>query len=247
MATVKHLKNAPITEALIDFRAELPSGFDPESFEVLRERLADRYPEVKKRTLYTQRVEVRPESRHHRVEDRGLQGLRFESEDGRDLAQFRIDGFTFNRLKPYTSWEEVAEEARDLWALYCEIALPHSVTRVAVRYINQLPIPAQVDQIGEYITTPLPIPQGCSGRVASLLTKVVIRKGTSGLAANVIQGLEEDIHGRSLTIMLDIDAYKKREFGPQDEDIWSTLGDLRNLKNDIFFGSLTEKAVELFE
>ena len=247
MTEVRHLRNAPITEALIDLRARLPAGFDPETFSGLGEELADRYPKPEKRQLVEQKIEIGLGSSHHPPQRKGLVGFFFRSEDERNLAQFRIDGFTFNRLKPYTTWEEVSQEARRLWTLYCQAASPESVTRAAVRYINHIPIPAPIGDMSDYLTTPMPIPEGLPGAVSSLLTKVVIRDEKAGLAANITQGLEEDIQSRSVTIILDIDAYKKREFEPQDDELWSTLEALRNLKNEIFFGSLADKLVRSFE
>ncbi len=38
--------------------------------------------------------------------------------DRLNVAQFRRDGFTFNRLRPYTKWEEIRPEALRLWQLY---------------------------------------------------------------------------------------------------------------------------------
>ena len=43
---MRHLRNAPVIEALIDFRVKARSGFQAEEFGSLRARLADRLPKV---------------------------------------------------------------------------------------------------------------------------------------------------------------------------------------------------------
>src|SRR5258708_20692263 len=57
------------------------------------------------------------------------------------VAQFRIDGFTFSKLEPYTTWEEVFAEASRLWQLYVAKAQPPEGIRVAGRDINRLRVP----------------------------------------------------------------------------------------------------------
>ncbi len=42
--------------------------------------------------------------------DEGIQGYFYKSDDGKNIARFRKDGFTFSRLKPYTDWESVLVE-----------------------------------------------------------------------------------------------------------------------------------------
>ncbi len=247
MARIRDLSKAPITEAVIDLRATLPEGFDPGEFSGLRSALSHRYPDVEEHRLFRQKIELGADGKQHSREDRGLQGFFFRSEDHLDLAQFRIDGLTFNRLKPYTNWEDVLAKAREVWSLYCQIACPDVVTRIAVRYINHLKIERQISRISDYLTSPPPIPPEAPGSMSSFITKVVVLDAEEGIAANVIQALEKDVESQFPTIILDIDVYKTRDFGSQDEEVWLTFGALRELKNRIFFGSVTETTVELFE
>ena len=45
------------------------------------------------------------------------------------LVDFRADGFTYNRLQPYTSWDAVLPEALGLWELFVQTVVPVSITR----------------------------------------------------------------------------------------------------------------------
>ena len=48
-------------------------------------------------------------------------------------------------------------------------------------------------------------------------------------------------------VIFDIDAFRVVELRPPDyEQVWSILEQLRNLKNDVFFSSITPKAESLF-
>src|SRR5881409_174705 len=119
MAAIRHLRNAPITEALIDFRAKLPAGFRPEGFRPAAEKLRQQLPIVEEMRSMEAVLEVKQGAISTSETSRSeLRGYIFRSADGVNIAQFRTDGFTFNRLKPYTSWEEVFPRAFDLWGVY---------------------------------------------------------------------------------------------------------------------------------
>src|SRR5436190_21056320 len=77
-------------------------------------------------------------------------GLLFYSEDEKAVVQFRLDGFTFNKLQPYSSWEEIFPETWRLWALYQSAIGNVQITRLAVRYINRLALPS--GDFGRYLT-----------------------------------------------------------------------------------------------
>ena len=48
-------------------------------------------------------------------------------------------------------------------------------------------------------------------------------------------------------IVLDIDVYIARQFEPQAQEFWHSLDQLREFKNTVFFESITEKSMELFQ
>jgi uncharacterized protein (TIGR04255 family) len=45
---------------------------------------------------------------------------------------------------------------------------------------------------------------------------------------------------------LDIDVFREVSLEPDSEKIWEILEELRNIKNNIFFKSITQKTKELF-
>lgn len=154
-----HLKNAPITEAIIDFRVKLHPDFQVKEFFSLKKELHEKYPTVRERKMIEGTLEIRDGKPIQTLPvDKGLYGYFFESNDGKNVAQFRKDGFTFSRLKPYTRWEEVIQEARTLWNKYVKISSPEYVTRIATRYINHLNIPLPIAGLSDYLASPPKIP-----------------------------------------------------------------------------------------
>ena len=181
------------------------------------------------------------------VEDLGLQGFVFHSADKKLLAQFRIDGFTLNRLKPYTRWEQLFPLALELWKLYYSIAEPELVTRLALRYINHIEMSPDIADFDRYLraapVVPAELPQG----VSAFLTRVTIHDPENRLAAHVVQTLQTDPASQKLTLILDIDAFRPGEWIATDPEVESVFMSLRHFKNQIFFNYLTEEALRRFE
>ena len=64
----------------------------------------------------------------------------------------------------------------------------------------------------------------------------------------VTQALEGGVGMAEPAIILDIEAYKDEEAGSPDPGaLEPTFEVLRKVKNDIFFGSITEQTARLFE
>ena len=248
MAKYRHLDNAPITEAIIDLRVRLTSEFQIEKFSSLREMLHDQYTDVEERRLIkgafgmeAGKPVVQP------PEDKGIETYLFKSADNTKVAQFRKDGFTFSRLKPYTNWEDISAEAKELWKLYVEKASPEVVTRIAVRYINQLNIPLPINDFARYLTAPPMVPENVPQDVSAFLSKVVVHDMEQDIAANITQALQGISRPDHAIIILDIDVYKQSVAGFKDSDIWLTFEQLRDLKNRIFFDSISEETVSVYE
>jgi uncharacterized protein (TIGR04255 family) len=247
MARQRHLKNAPIAEAIIDFRAKLPATFEVVTFASMKEMLGDSYPQMEESRAFEAGVRVRGKRVEHIVEEKGLQGYFFKSHDDKNVAQFRRDGFTFSRLKPYTKWQDVLAEAKKLWRLYVDRASPDLVTRIAARYINQLDIPLPIEDLAKYLKAAPTIPQNLPQELCQFLTRVTIRDPKSDIMAHIIQALEKSSKRDYVTVILDIDVFKQKESGFEELEIWQTFKQLRDLKNRIFFDSITETTARLFE
>ncbi len=247
MARIRHLSNAPITEALVDFRVVLPSSFEPSRLKQINESLKAEFPQTEERKSAQALVrfdEGRPTTQ---MTDLGFTGIWIKSQDGKSVGQFRTDGFTFNRLKPYTSWEEIFPVALRLWDEYVRVTSPELVTRIALRYINHLTLPAASGELDELITTAPRLPQDIPQFLSSFLTRVVVQKAEAGLGANITQALEVGVQTQLPTLLLDIVAYCTGQFAPVREVLERRLSELRLYKNEIFFGSLTEDFVGRFE
>ncbi len=139
MIEKRHLPHAPIKEALIDIQVAFPEKVTVEALNSKYAQIADQYS--KHETLQ------RGEFGLHNEDGRPtttvtightVAGYRYSSEDGHRVVQFRVDGFTFSRLEPYNTWEEMKEEAARLWEVYVDAVSPDPITRVGTRYIKSV-------------------------------------------------------------------------------------------------------------
>jgi len=246
MATPRYLPKAPITEALIDFRTPLIAGLGERQLNEIRAAIGAAYPTSEK--VY--RFEAKFEHKDgHFVPSTPVDaelGWMFRSADTLQVAQFRRDGFTFNRLRPYTAWEDVFPQAIELWRLFVRVLQPTQIARLAVRFINRLPRVAPASEFG--LTVPPRVPPDLSLQVRSFLNRLVVYEQGHGVSAVVTQAVEDPADLANPVVLLDIDAFSEAAVAPdEDEVIAKSLGALRALKNEIFFASITEETARLYE
>jgi uncharacterized protein (TIGR04255 family) len=235
------LRNAPIIEAIIDIRVKISSDFDVTRIDGIYRKISSEYPERQQLRL----IESRFDEGSVTVSAPKLRGYRYSSSDKKQILQARIDGFTFSRLKPYIMWENIRDEARKLWKLYRDITSPEAITRVAVRYINNLNIPMPIKDFGEYLTAPPIVPEPLPQGITSFLNRVVIHEPSLDAHAIITQALEQ-VAGDVAPVILDIDVFILRPEGIEENKAWETLEKLRDFKNEIFFSSITDKLKEMF-
>ncbi|MCR4290928.1 MAG: TIGR04255 family protein [Candidatus Scalindua sp.] len=239
------LKNAPITEALIDIRVKLSSDFDINNLSSIYESIKDQYPEKQERVKSKVKIEPQAEEKV-KAPTFIIDGYGYVSSDKKQIMQARLDGFTFSRLHPYIKWEELRVEAYRLWQLYRDITSPESITRVAVRYINNLKIPMPIRDFSDYLTAPPTVPEGLPQGVSSFLTRTVIHEPSFGANAIITQALEQVVTDIA-SVILDIDVFKLESKGIVEKDVWEIIEKLRHFKNKVFFSSITDDLKEMYK
>lgn len=248
MPAPRKLKTAPITEALIDIRVKARADFIVSEFAILKDELRSRFPVVEERRGGKITIQIPAgEEADAAVEDLGLQGYFFKAEEENLIAQFRIDGFTLNKLRPYTNWEEIFPTAMELWEKYYSHARPEAITRVALRYINHIPIKSDYIDFDEYLASAPQIPPELPQKLGGFFSKVTILDDNHLIAANVAQAFESAPAIQGIKIILDIDVFKEVDMDADDPELMALFSQLREFKNLIFYNYVTEKTLEMFQ
>jgi uncharacterized protein (TIGR04255 family) len=242
---VRHYSRAPITEAILDLKVILPDIFPIERFLEIQARVRDRFPTSEPIHVGSLAIQAGPEiqvdaSRQH-------SGFLFRSKDGLRIFQATLQGFTFNRLAPYNSWEEFSNDARNLWEIYKDICKPAFVTRAAVRYINRIDIPVEGPiKLQDYLKTAPDIASGLPQKnLSSFFMQIQIPQEDLNCMLVINETLALPPSPGFISVIFDIDLFRQQAWQSDDEDIWDFLTQLRERKNQVFRESITEKTEEL--
>lgn len=248
MARYRHLKSAPITEAVVDLRVQSTHKIDAGVVETLTRSLDGRY--VLKGPIRIGEINLAGvEPLEVKVGTQEL-GLRFHSADEKFVAQFQHQGFTLSRLAPYTDWEHLKAEAEHLWPMYVAAAQPERVVQVACRYINNLSLPMRHGQdFTEFLTAAPDVPRALPQDLLSFVQRVVIPYPEIKAITILTQLLEPNAAAATdkVPVILDIDVQCRQQYDPRGSEVWECLERLRELKNMAFFESITETAAGLYE
>lgn len=245
MPLARHLPNAPIQEALIDIFVKLAKDVNLTLLRKLCETASGDYPIVQEIREAELEVDIVRDKLSH---TRTATGFRCLNREGNRVVQFRLNGFTYNWLKPYERWETFRDVAKEFWGIYSNATKPTSVLRVGLRYINNLEFPATFEDFKQLFSGSPEIPETLPQTVTRFITRVSITKETTDCSATITQAFEGIVDPKTVPIILDIETLRRSEFATiNDDEIWKTLEDLHTFKNEIFFSSLTEEAVRLFE
>lgn len=244
-----HLLRAPIVEAVVDIRARPAAALEEA---ILKPRLEARLSGYE--FLNSQR-EIQQDFTLEAgkplstvIHDLGWKGLRFQSTDKKHIAQFNRDGFVFSRLEPYQGWEQLYDESLRLWRMYVELAQPIEIHRIGLRFINRIQLPPDELRFEDYME-PAPVPpKDLSLPFYGFMHQDTLAVPDHPYAINVIRTME--LPGASgvqrLGLILDIDAFTTQGFELDEAHLEQRLLEMRWLKNKVFFGSVTHKALGLF-
>ena len=242
----------PVREALIDIRIDpLPRSHLP-ALEELHERLSQDYPTKRTRHKWEGSFQIREATLTTSQRAQGPVGYRFESADGKQIVQFRLDGFTFNRLKPdpeesWAGWAVLRDEARRTWELYVSAVHPQEITRLAVRYINQIVIRGPHIDLDDFLAAAPRIPQDLPYQTFHhFFSRVEINVPDVNAKAIITQAPAQEQTPNAVTLTLDIDVLRQERMRLDTVTIWETLDRFRDLKNTIFEASLRQRTKKLF-
>lgn len=244
----------PVREAIIDIQID---ALSEELLPKLKEcgtEFESLYPKTK--TQYRGTISMKVSDADVTSEqNKQLRGYIFQSSDENRCVQLRLDGFTFNLLKPdpmaaWPGWHVLRDEAQRVWDKYIVATSTVEIRRLAVRYINQIVIPEDEIELLDYFTEPPRIPDELPQRLNSYFSRVEIINPDPAATIIITQAptsqLYSQLYRSQQTLTLDIDVIREERLPLDGFDLWSTLDRFRELKNTVFEASLLPKAKTLF-
>lgn len=234
-------------------RVTQEQDFSMDDLAKIQELVADRYPNQSTEYVYSGQIYVEEAGDPLKTEaTHQSSGFRFTSQDGRQIFYARLDGFAFSIRAPYDRWAPFRDEARRLWGLYRSATRVKSITRAAVRYVNQLNIPGEHVELDEYLrTSPEVSPDYTHGQLAGFFLQLQLWQEDLNCWLVVNEAPTQSPDAQTASILLDLDLFQERFDEPwgveEDAEVWDFLERLRDRKNEVFEASITEKTRRLFE
>jgi len=241
------LGNPPVTEAQIDLQVESASSPGEAEFERFAAKVAKALPSRQELQRWKVRVALPPKADHVAESSSTHRGWMLRSADGLHALQVRDDGIAYSRLRPYLGWQALRAEALAHWRNYCSEFAPLRVRRIAVRFINHIQLPPPPLDLERFFTTVPKVGDGVSPVLDGYFARLVFAAGSAGGRVILTTALEADPGGSGRWSMLfDIDAFNEGPLPIDEERVFAGLDQLRAVKNDVFFGSLTPVGLDLF-
>lgn len=240
-----HLSRAPIVEAILEIRTRAESSWEEGPLrEALSRRLSD-YPRVLNRRRMQQEMRINPSKAEHVVSDIGWTGLEFQTSNGKQVARFDQNAFSFSRLRPYQRWEKFEGEALRLWGLHLSIAHPVEVQRTGLRFINRIQLPTGRIDVEDYLVGGPHQPKGLPMHSNGFLHQDMLGVPGTEFKCQVIRTVQaSESSDLGPMLILDIDVFTVASTVPSEEVLRKRLENMRYLKNTIFFGTITPKTKE---
>lgn len=243
---------APIVEAVIDIRARATAGFEESSVRSNLEASLNGYSFLDSRREFRHEFQLEAKGEKppsQKLHDLGWKGVRFRSIDEKHIAQFNRDGFVFSRMEAYTDWQQLSSEGLKLWTVFKDLAQPAEIHRIGLRFINRVLLPQGELSFADYMQ-PAPVPPvGMELPFQGFMHHDTLAVPGHSYAITVIRTIQAPPHsgGPGVALILDIDVFTTQVFELLDDAmLLHRLKEMRWLKNKVFFGSITEKARELF-
>ncbi len=245
---VLKLAKAPIVEAVLDIDCDMQPDFNLESVEEsARDAYATNYPELQVRRFLEQQFEKVDNADPKLSTRSGLQAFLFFSGDRKQIVQVRSQGFSFNRLAPYSSLDEYLPEMKRTWSIFTSIIRPIRVRMVKLRYINRILLPLVKNKLDldKYLKLGPRLPEEDKLTLSSFMNRNVAVDVETGHQVTIILA-SQAIQENQLPVIFDIEVVNNESVDLSNWDlILQQIQSLRNLKNRVFEHSLQSKYLEL--
>jgi uncharacterized protein (TIGR04255 family) len=240
----RHYDKAPIKEAIIDIQIEGSPSLTLAKFENLNAVPPQGYEERQKLMVGQLRGQLE-RGQLTATANQDQLGYAFIGGEKKHVVQFRVNGFTFSRLAPYQTWEQLRDEAKMLWKSYRQIVGALPVVRVGLRYVNQLDLPMPVRDFRDFIRSYPEISSDLTQQLAGFFMQIQIPQDDIGAMLILNEAMVPPSGPNVVSVVLDIDVFKQGLKLESDDEVWNTMEALRLRKNLVFEGCITNNTREL--
>jgi uncharacterized protein (TIGR04255 family) len=227
----------------------MPTAAMPNLFDKLAEFVRahrDAYPEVGEQVVGTTSIMLGADTPPQTSAQAVRNGFVAFTADRTRAIQARLDGFSASKLAPYIDWTDLRDQARSLWTQYRKAANPILITRMALRYINRINIPLPISDLKDYIRTIPEVSPDLPQQMSNFFMQLHLPQPDLDVMCILNSAMLPPSRPETVSIIFDIDLFRATSLPQDEQDIWKLFEQMRDRKNRIFEGSITDKTRELF-
>lgn len=180
------------------------------------------------------------------VSDARISSYQFFSADQKDKLDISTDGITYTSESVYTGWNNFKQTVIKYLDFFKPILESITIRRTSIRFINQFEF-SEFEDPTEYFNTVI------SSTKEDILLPFPLMKYGFRLTLDVKEGVYSIINQNvdkktdKFIYVFDIDVLNRNNLLYTSDAMGNTLDELRNIKNEIFFGNITKKTLALCE
>lgn len=171
----REYKNAPIEEAIVEFRFAPGSEWDLTIPGKLHQHPAirDVYPgKPRTQRILQGKLEATAGQPAAFNFQEGVGRIQLVDADAKRLVSLGPDLLSVHVLRPYEGWDKFRPRANFALTAYREVAGVNSMSRIGLRYVNKIVVPVREFELYDYFNCAPPSPEGLPEQMASFLTRV---------------------------------------------------------------------------
>lgn len=237
----------PITEAVIGINFSSP--IKPSDIESVIKKFGVSYPDYQAVSTQVISFGLGADQTNKTTTDvNQLIGHRLSTADMTQILILWPSSFTISQLAPYQGWDDLHKRFVRDWSVLKRVTGFQTISRVGVRYINRIDIPAtnSVFEYEKYLNVYPKMPELLNPLEAYAIQAVAHLKDINCQlklnTANVPSPLLD--HG---SFVIDQDISKEIDPPQSDKDIYDLLNKIRVQKNLIFEACISNHARKLFK
>ncbi|MDX1251745.1 MAG: TIGR04255 family protein [Gammaproteobacteria bacterium] len=246
MRNDRRYKKPPVIEALCEVYF-VNSAWDDAIPGQFYDRMKDRFPAKRQQEIHEAEFNFGLTGEAAAGVRRLAPRLQMMTEQGDRMIQLARDLLVVNQLRPYPHFEEWEPIVYQALNTYSELAQPNGITRLGIRYINQVAIPESRILMEDYFTLYPRLPETLGDAHGPFMIRLEIPSQMANHTVLVTFATTPPEKVGESAFLLDVyDIFAPSEpFSLQD--ITSHLQDGHKNIENAFESSITEKLRTLFE
>lgn len=240
----QQLKNPPVKIALFQLKfSSVDMKVYNETDALLKHKFSIRKDNIEVGLNFDNTSIPLGKSRLNGTSDAKIKSCIYLTPDQKERVEILEDTLTYITELPYEGWDKFVAQVSDVLSIMSNVLGNVEIMRTSIRFVNRFLLD-EFETPGDYFTTVISKKGETLFPLSQYGFRLQYEVPQSSIYAIVNQSVEKDISNK-YTYLLDIDVLDKQSLYFEKETVLSSLSNLREIKDKIFFDSITKKTETL--